>query len=229
MKSIGLLLVLLLVGCKPEISTNEQADVEISKLLAQYREAVFERNAEKAAKVKKEVNDLIAQWRDTTSGCSVLSFKRHAQQQLVFLIPLDHFIHHNTGLTFEQKQSELSGQYPLLNDSNAAPGAIEKEIEQCTSLYQQRYTGADVALIKEAYKPLQTIYITARTFFPQAMWNVAAETYEQEMDRARARLQVEQARDHEVADCVTAATSDPSATAQVTRTEIIAACKTMLR
>jgi hypothetical protein len=228
-KTTTLLLALLLAGCKAEIATNEQADVEITKLLDQYRAAVFDGKNEKAAEVENEVNELIAQWRDTTTTCSVLSFKRHAQQQLVFLIPFDSLMHRKPSLTAEQKQSELSDKYSLLNRSSAAPNAIDKEIESCISLYKHRYTPAEMASIKEAYKPLQKIYSTARTYFPSEMWRVAENTDEQALNQARTRLQVEQARDREVADCVTAATADPDATAQVTKNEITAACRTMLR
>ncbi|GAA5012961.1 hypothetical protein GCM10025794_01150 [Massilia kyonggiensis] len=229
MRKVILFFVVLLAGCSRDIESNEEADREISRVTAQYREAVFAENKVKAHELEDRVFDLIRTWRESGSTCTVRAFQQSAQNYMVYAIPMEYLMNRKAKLTEPATSSALTQYYSVFHDAEVAPEKLERAIEFCRDTLNVKYTPADLAAIHAVFRPLQQIDRDAKEYFPLDVWNQLGTAYANDVAKGEALQHARAAANSELSDCVAAATADPKATAPVSRDEIVAACKTMLR
>jgi predicted RNase H-like nuclease len=229
MKKFVLLLALLTSACSKSVESYEEADAAIPQLIAEYRTAIFDNDKTAADKLRKQISDLIRAWRDGTSDCTVRAFQRSAQHSIVFAIPMEYALYRKSKLTEVEQEKALSHYYSLRNDTYADVNKLNDAISFCRNNFDEKYTPADLAAIQAASKPLQDIDKAVRTTLPREMQQRVSDTYASEVASGLSMIKARETSNKEVSNCIAAATVDPRVTAQVTVTEITAACKTMLK
>jgi len=228
MKKLIVVLLILLTGCAKDIQSNEEADGEIVRLLVEYRAAVRSDDKDDVEKIKDRLRDLMMSWRDFTSVCSPLAFRRQAQQRLMNAIDMEH-AWQNRASVGEWRMEESLGYYNFdTAESNGDPASLKNSIDRCIIDHNERYTPAERAAIQADFAPAHAIHAALKKSIPAESWVRAAENFDRRAAEgqaiSRARLSTK-----EVSDCVAAAGADPTVLSQVSVKELTAACKTMLK
>jgi len=228
MKTFILVFCLLLSSCSKTIESYEEADAEIPRLIAQYREAVFAGNSKRARELHSETHDLISRWGITNSLCTVRAFQRLSQSAMLYAIPMEYVLHRKTQLSAGEQERALHDYYGYLSNSDVGPERLSGSIDSCTR-GGDRFTPAELAAIHAASKPVHDIDRAVTAGYSAQVRASAVASYERDAAEGQALLRARESAGKEVADCVTAATADPAVTTQVTANEIKAACTTMLK
>lgn len=231
MKMYACLIAILLCGCAKEIESNEEADQEIPRLIAEYREAVAHNDEDEADELHNKLHRLIIDWGDHRTTCSENAFRRDAQYKLLNAIPMEVFLETRGTKDMSKGERVLSHYYNQFYDGRATAEALEKSLDNCKVAHNYQYTPTMLAAIRADYKRVQEIDRRAKAFFPATMWRERDDRRASDLAQYQYRTsgKVTTSATKEVADCVAAATTDPQAAAQVKPDEIVAACRVALQ